>query len=271
MTQTSTTSRTVSSMLMLGILLMAGCGKKGKAKHKEPETFNEFKDRVELAFDGEHKREAKEYLEKMIEAYPEDQNIGYYRVSLADMNFNEGRAQYDNNALETAYGLYKKFYKLNPSDVRAEYASYRAILSKFYQTHRIDCDTSQLEKTRRLCAKHLVREEYKVKKYHQDVKDISYTCDRKLIDKEVYIFGSYVRSGKYKSAENRLQYIKDQFLEAHQDLMPRVMYLEAKLAMKKKETGRAEKHIAALETQFPESPFATMAQDLVSRKNLFIF
>ena len=207
----------------------------------------------------------KVHLERMIELYPDDQDIGKYKLRLADLYFEEGRKYSDNDLLQSAYQLYKNFSKLNPSDERAEYASYKSVLSTFYQSGKIDRDTTQLEKAAKKAKKHLARG-YTAKQYEQEVKDILYTCDKRLLDKEIYVFNSYLKQGKVKSAEARLKGLREGYSERCPDLEPQVKFLECKLALHKKDKEGAVSRMHDLIEQFPDSEFTTMAQNAVDKK-----
>ena len=180
---------------------------------------------------------------------------------LAESYFNTGD-------LPSAYQMYEHFKDFYPSDKKAEYAFYKSIKSKFYQTLKIDCDQSETEQTINLCKDYFKNNNYA--KYTKDIEDIEYTCHRKLIDKEVYVCNFYLKKGKFKCAKNRIAYIKENYLDKDINLNPRVLYLEAKLAQKEKNKLELSKKIEQLMEEYPESNFTRMAQGLeVSRKFIF--
>jgi outer membrane assembly lipoprotein YfiO len=252
-------------------VFLASCGK--KTKKPSEMSFQEHRVNVVTALKSREHDEAMTHLESMIARYPDHQHISQYRLALADLKLEEGKKHFDHEMLQGACDLYRKFRKMNPSDARAEYASYRAILAVFYQTNRIDQDSTKFEQAIKKCKKHLSRDEFKGKRYEADVKDILYTCERKLIDKEVYVLETYLRDQKMQSAENRLDYLKTAYAH-HADLQPRLKYLSCKIALAKKEDESAMGIVEELQEHFTDSEFTQLAQNAVNRhvnNNFFLF
>ncbi len=253
-------SRTVSLLsLTLLLLLLPQCAK--EEVKTENLTFNELKKETLSALKESQHKNAIKPLEAMVAQHSEKQEIGKYKLLLADSYFNTGD-------LPSAYQMYDHFTDFYPSDKHAEYATYQALRTKFYQTLRVDCDQTETEYAINLCKRYLKNGEYN--KYQKDVEDIQYTCERKLIDKEVYVYNFYLRKKKFKSARNRLAYLKDNFLEKDANLNPRILFLEAKLAQKEKDSPTLTDKIEKLMDDYPESHFTRMAQRLTT-KNRFVF
>ncbi len=253
-------SRVVNLFLLTFLLLLLPqCAK--EEKKTETLTFKELKKETLSALKDNNHKDAIKPLEALIAEHSEKQDIGKYKLLLADSYFNTGN-------LPSAYQMYDHFTDFYPSDKHAEYATYQALRTKFYQTLRVDCDQTETEQAINLCKKYLKKNEYN--KYQKDVEDIQYTCERKLIDKEVYVYNFYLRKRKFKSARNRLAYLKDNFLEKDNNLNPRILFLEAKLAQKEKDSPALTDKIEKLMDEYPESQFTRMAQRLTT-KNRFIF
>ena len=272
---TSTPKHTFTPYLLaLSVILLPACGKNQGEKPdlatQAQANFAEYEGKVSAAVEKSHKRATQEHLQALINEFPDDQRTAEYRLRLADLYFDEGKRHFDNDALQAAYDLYHRFYTLSPSDERAEYASYRAILSRFYQTHRIDCDTRHIENALKGAKDHLDRSEYVKKAYHKDVRDIVYTCERKLIDKELYVFKAYMRQGKVKSADARLAYVREHYLERHPELEARLVYLECKLLRAKKDEDWIPEKVAFLKQHHADSEFTVLAQNLLNKKS-FLF
>lgn len=242
--------------------LIGGCGK--QVKNPEEMSFAELKGHA-LASIGKNKDEnAIVYLERLVCEYPEHQDIFEYKFILADLYLKVGR-------LDAAYKLYKNYTKLYPSEARAEESHYKSILSKFYQTLKIskDCDDSDTHTTLKQCKAYLSNTLFH--KYRDDVRDIQYTCERRLVDKEVYVFNTYLRRKKFQSAQNRIEYLKNNFLAKMPTLEAQILYLESKLAYKKKDQGVVKQKIERLFEKYPESRFTKMAHSMVSSKKIFKF
>lgn len=246
-------------LLTFLLFLLPQCAK--KEIKTENLAFNELKKEILSALKENQHKNAIKPLETMVAQHSEKQDIGKYKLLLADSYFNTGD-------LPSAYQMYDHFTDFYPSDKHAEYATYQALRTKFYQTLRVDCDQTETEHTINLCKNYLKNSEYN--KYQKDVEDIKYTCERKLIDKEVYVYNFYLRKKKFKSARNRLAYLKDNFLEKDAKLNPRILFLEAKLAQKEKDSPTLTDKIEKLMNNYPESHFTRMAQRLTT-KNRFVF
>ncbi|MCF7799794.1 outer membrane protein assembly factor BamD [Candidatus Babeliales bacterium] len=245
--------------LIAVLFLLSSCNK--EEKKTEEMSFEELKQKT-LSFLEDKKNEpAIENLEKIIAQYPENENISEYKLMLADLYFNTG------NLLSASqmYNHYKEFY---PSDSKIEFAYYRSVLSKFYQTLKIECDQSDTEKTINLCQEYLDNTLFKA--YKNDILDIKKTCEHKLIGKEVSVFNFYLKRGDYDTAANRLKYLKNKHLENNPEIEARLLFLEAKLAQKQKNEDKLNENIEILANKFPDSSFTKMAERL-STKSTFIF
>lgn len=241
------------------LMLLPNCAKEEKAT--EDLTFNELKERTLSALKEKNYKDAIQPLETILSQHNEKKELSKYKLMLADSYFHTGN-------LPSAYQMYSNFKEFYPADKEAEYATYQAIKSDFYQTLNVDCDQTKTDKTINLCKKYIKNSNYS--KYQKDVEDIEYTCQRKLIDKEVYVYNFYLRKGKIKSAKNRLEYLKENFIDIDPSLKARIVYLEAKLAQKEKNDNELAEKIDILNEQYPDSQFTRMAQQL-NYKRKFTF
>jgi outer membrane assembly lipoprotein YfiO len=247
-------------MILSGMVIVFAFG--GCAKHEKQPTemsFNELKNKALALVEKKKGEDAIEYLERLISQYPENQDIFEYKFILADLYLKVGR-------LDAAYRLYKNYTQLYPSEVKVEEAHYKSILSKFYQTLKVNkkCDETDAQKTLEQCKDYLSNDSYK--KYRTDVRDIQFTCERRLIDKEVYVFNTYLRRKKFQSAQNRVDYLRTEFLKKHPSLEAQILYLEVQLAQKKKDDELMKKKIGSLFEKYPESRFTKMAHGIASKK-----
>jgi outer membrane protein assembly factor BamD len=246
-------------ILCLGIvLLFTNCAKQ---KKKEEMSFDELRHKAFACLEKKHRDEAAEYLEQIIAQNPDRADIAKYKLLLAEVYFKTGK-------YPSAFELYDHYNQFYPADARAEYAKYRSILAKFYQTLRTDCDQTQTEETVKLCQEYLENPTYK--NYATDVSDISKTCEYKLIDKEVYVFNFYLKQGEYEAAKGRLNHLREAFAHKNPRLEARLLYLESQLAQKQKNLALIKENIEKLSTKFPESQFTPMTQALLTKQS-FLF
>ncbi len=240
-------------------LFMLGCSKQDK-KNSDEMKFVELKKQALTHLDKGNKRDAVFFLEKMVAHHSDNQHVGLYKLMLADLYFKMSRHI-------QSYEMYQHFHELYPADQKAEYASYKAILSKYYQTLRTDCDSTATEQTLRLCKGHLQNPTYI--NYQKDVSDIENTCRKKIVDKEVYVYNFYLREGKVQSARNRLKYLREEHLPKSVSLEPRLLYLESKLAKHEKNLDLMQEKMKHLAVSYPNSQYTRMARGLSQRARRF--
>ncbi len=240
------------------IMLLTSCSKQ---KDKDHMNFAELKQEALTNIKTRKFEQATEHLEQIVAKHPDHKDIGKFKLILADSYFKTERYQ-------SAFQLYEHFNQYYPADTKAEYAKYRAVLCQFYQTLRADCDQTTTEKTIELCKEYSENAHYT--KYKKDIKALRKTCEKKLIDKEIYVYNFYLKQKKHDAAQHRLNYIKEHFLAQNKNLEPRVLYLECKLAQKKKDEKIAKDNLEKLFAKYPQSQYARMAQSLFTQDK-FIF
>ena len=242
------------SLLTIGLLLLASCAK--QPKDKDEMGFDELKKNSLVSLEKKKYDEAAKHLERIVAKYPEHENAHKHKLALADTYFKMGKYP----AAEKIYSHYSNYY---PSDPKAEYARYKSIRSQFYQTLRVDCDQTATEQTIKLC--NTYKDNANFQKYSKDVTDIQNTCEHKLINKEIYVYNFYLKQQKFDAAQNRLDYLRTNFLDKKKSIEPRVLYLECKLAQRQKKTVDLEQKLEQLFSKFPQSQYTRMAQSLVTR------
>ena len=242
------------------MVLLSACGK--QKKQQEMPSFADLKTKAMTAIESKKTEYAIAHLEQLIAQYPENKDVFEYKLMLADLYLKAGR-------LDASYKLYRNYSKMYPSDAKAEYATYKAILSKFYQTLKVSkkCDDTDAHKTMKRCKQYLETPTYR--QYRADVRDIHYTCERRLIDKEVYVFNTYLRLKQFQSAQNRIDNLRTKFSEKHPSLEAHLLYLEGRLAQKQDKKDVVQERVEKLLAEHPESQYTRMAQGLVSRKREF--
>lgn len=240
----------------LTILTLSSCAKQ---RNKEEMNFEELSSKTTAFLEKKKYDNAAEMLEEIIARFPDRDNIHHYKLLLADTYFKL-------NKHASACQMYDHYNNYYPSDEKAEYAKYQAVLSQFYQTLRTDCDQTPTEETIKLCSSYLQNKDYN--KYRKDIQDILNTCEHKLFNKEIYVFNFYLKQGKYDSARNRLNYIKNNFLTKKQSIEPQILFLECKLAQKENNRQSMQSYLEKLSLKYPESQYTRMSQTLAKRANV---
>lgn len=241
------------------LLMLSGCAKEHK---KEEMSFDELKKSAFTCAKEERHEQSIDYLEHIITQHADNEKIPQMKLLLAEEYFK-------NEDYPSAAITYEGFHEFYPSSKHAEYAKYRGLLSKFYMTLRTDCDQTDTEHALKACNEYLDTVSYA--KYRTDVERIKETCERKLIDKEIYVFNFYLKQEQLDAAEKRLSYLRKTYLPINKELEPQLMYLECMLAKKQKNTDSLEQRLANLSTKYPESKYAQMASTLSTRTTPFFF
>jgi outer membrane assembly lipoprotein YfiO len=239
--------------------LICGCSKQ---KSRNELGYEELKTQAYADLSNKNEDSASEYLLEIVSRFPDRQDISQHKLALAEVYFKLGK-------FPSAYELYNQFAQFYPSDENAEYAKYRAILSKFYQTLTPDCDQTTTMEVTGLCKEYLDKISYK--KYASDIKDIQHTCELKLIDKEVYVFNFYLDQKKYTSAQNRIKILEKEYLPKNPSLEARILYLKCQLAKKQKKNDEFNDHLEQLLVKFPNSQFTQLAQGITKKPTDIFF
>jgi outer membrane assembly lipoprotein YfiO len=248
----------VAMLVSTALLTLSGCKKSGNESPSDEKNIQELSDRAQEALESNDKTEAIIHIEKIVYNHPESSIAQSYKLKLAELYF-------DVENFESAYRSYRSFTKLYPSDARAQEASYRAILSKYRQTmsFKSECDVTTAEKTVRLCDKYLNDPTYT--DYLDDVSSIRATSMHRVIQKEIFVFNSYLTYGKTKSARKRLNYLKENYLPEYPEIAAQLDYLECKLAKAEERRDIQETCLARLNEKHPDSHYTRMARSIVNR------
>lgn len=233
-------------------VLLTGCAKQ---KSKEELSFEELKTNAVVALKNKKYQDAAEMLETMIARFSDRPDIAKYKLALAQIYDKEER-------FPSSFELYNHYSQFYPGDLRAETAKYRAVTAKFNQTLRDDCDQTITAEAIKLCDEYLAA--YSNQKHAKRVQDIKFTCQQKLVNKEIYVFNFYLKRGKYEAAGIRLKQLERDFLSKDKSLDAQLLYLKCKLAQKTKKTDTFNQSLEQLERRYPETKFTQMAQALNS-------
>lgn len=206
----------------------------------------------DAAIAGKNPEQLAAALEQLVLQHPDADSNKEWRIQLAQTYMNLG-------SLELAYRVFKDYTTLFPSDENAEEAFYQAICSKYKQTVRLrnECDTKEAEKTISLCEKYLDRPTFQL--HREDVSDIKKTCENRLVNKELYVFDTYLVQGKLASAKARLQTFKETFVLKDPSLEAQALFLECKLARLENRPEEAQQIYVQLQQKHASSPFTKMA------------
>ncbi len=185
------------------------------------------------------------HLERLIVITENTSKLKKYRLELADLYFEIGE-------FEKAGRLYTQYLDYYPGSEQREYVEYKEILCRFYMTLHVDRDQTKTKETLALTQQYLEKTDIYTS-YVQDVQQIQHASYIKLVESETDIIQFYLRRNKYKAAETRLAYIKNNYLNHIQELKPDILKLEIELANAQGHIHIAEEKRTELATRFPNN------------------
>jgi outer membrane assembly lipoprotein YfiO len=245
------------------LMLASGCGKKEEKPVDVLDLTEKKKDMKASIFTAVNKRnydQAQELLVSFIDLFPGDSEIASFKLMIADVNYERGR-------YAQAYEAYKHFQEYYPADQHAEYAMYKSAHAKFNQAHHAACDATPIEETRSLCREYCSRPDYL--QYRAQIEDLARTCDKNLLDKELYVVNSYLTQQRFASARHRLDYVAQKF-DLAENGKDHYLFYKAKLAKAENNQGELARMVDDLHEQYPHSPVTAMADRLVGNRGLLI-
>ncbi|MBP7854552.1 outer membrane protein assembly factor BamD [Candidatus Babeliales bacterium] len=137
------------------------------------------------------------------------ETLKQYKLDFADYSFQN--QDYDKSLM-----AYEDFGILYPGSIEAEYAQYKSIVCCFMLSLEFDRDQSNTQKTISLCQLFLPKA--KDETFIKETQKMYKTCRQRLFDHDIYVFETYMKLHKFKSAKQRLEYIQKEFSDiAHHE------------------------------------------------------
>lgn len=236
---------------------ISGCRKQESAQAEVVPQNEEVKkqdvDTIFTAFNARHYEHAQHAIGKFIENYPEDTHIPSFKLMVADMKYELGQ-------FEQAYEGYRHFQEYYPANEQAEYAAYKAAHAKFNLANHVNCDTAPIDATIALCRDYTSRSDYK--QFRNQMEDLQRTCQRHLLDKELYVLNTYINQSRLASARHRLDLIKQNFNLEGGGAHDKLLFYQAKLAKCENNSDELQQMVSDLTELYPRSQFTAMASRL---------
>lgn len=185
-------------------------------------SYEELCEALQRAKDAKNGDICCKYLDRMITMCDDINSKARHIIELADILYAQQR--YDDAAK-----WYTEFTHLYPGNQQIEYASYRAIVCSSKKILSCDRDQSPTEKTLELANDFLKRTDV-FTKYQKQVKTIQQECYQTLAQSDCNIAAFYLKNGSYHAAEQRLKFIRTEWLEKVPAVVPTVAHLEVELA-----------------------------------------
>ncbi|MBM3894418.1 outer membrane protein assembly factor BamD [Candidatus Dependentiae bacterium] len=245
------------SLLLLGA---SGCiekkGGKELVQNRKSMALEELEKKRLAAAEMKNYEVEASILQQMVIQHTDNQNSKTWRMEL-------GKLYSDMNEYPLAYRIYRDYTKLYPSDINTESVAFMALDAKYKQTieMRQECDSSATLKTIKLCKEYLKQPFFKT--HEGSVQDILKTCENRLVNKDIYVFNTYLAQGKLPSAKSRLDVMKEKYKDASDDVKSQCLFLEFKLAKAENNTDSARIIYDNLQSLYPESTAVKMASSQI--------
>lgn len=189
----------------LAILLLSGCSLWHKVfpPEKEPDKGPTMllSEGME-AFDNGYYQNAIDAFQQITDRYPYSREAVTAELKLADAYFSK-------ELYEEAFGAYADFEKLHPNHPEIPYVIYRMGLCHFERMKAIDRDQENTFKAREHFERLIKR--FPSSPYAQSAKLKVRECYVSLAEHELYVANFYFRTGEYRAAAGRYEYLLENY------------------------------------------------------------
>lgn len=198
---------------------------------------------------------ARQYLKRIVDAFPQSEHQPDARIALADSYFEEGGTA----SYVLAVSSYREFLTLYPQHPRSDYAQFRAAESYFEQKNSPDRDQTAthqaLEEYQRLL------DIYPDSKYVEEARSRIHDC-RQTLARSNHLVGAFYQRGRqaWRSAISRYQTILNDYPDY--DKLDEILFRLSQCLGAAGRYGEALPLLARLEKEYPASPFVAEAQKL---------
>ncbi len=200
---------------------------------------------------------SRQYLRRIIDAFPQSQHQAEARIALGDAYFDEGGVA--NYVLAAA--TYREFLTLYPQHARSDYAQYRTGECYFKQKNSPDRDSTTTDEALREYEKLL--DVYPQSSYVEQTRQRIHECRRSLARGHYLVAFFYQRARQaYRSAVGRYEIILKDYPDY--DQTDEVLYRISQCLGASGRYAEALPYIGRLEKEFPKSRFTPQAEKLRS-------
>jgi outer membrane protein assembly factor BamD len=241
-------------------LALAACAKKAPAVKYESQAEQEYVAGI-TALDDRDFADAQKILERVRTKYPYSKFGAMAELRLADLKFEHGKYVEAADAFQT-------FVKIHPSSTLADYAAYRAAMSRwadvptdfFLFPPTYERDLSQLTKAADGLSAFL--EKYPNSRYAPDAREKLAKARGTIADRDWYAFDFYRKRAKWQGAAFRLERIMKEFPNSPRE--PEALWELADCYVKLSERYKAQKALQTLIVKYPGSKKRADAEKLLA-------
>ena len=212
-------------------------------------------DAAQKAIERKEWANARQYLKRLVDAFPQSDHQPDARIGLADSYFEEGGT--GNYVL--AVSSYREFLTLYPQHPRSDYAQFRAAESYFKQKNSPDRDQTATEQALEEYQKLL--DVYPDSKYVEETRARIHDC-RQTLARAHFLVAAFYQRGRqaWRSAIGRYQTIVNNYPDY--DKLDEVLFRLSQCLGAAGRYGEALPLLARLEKEYPNSPFVAEGQKL---------
>jgi len=198
---------------------------------------------------------ARQYFRRLIDAFPQSAHQPDARIALADSYYEEGGTA--NYVL--AVSSYREFLTLYPQHPRADYAQFRAGEAYFKQKNSPDRDQTTTEQA--LEEYQRLLDVYPQSTWVEQARDRIHECRQSLARAHFMVGYFYQKTRQsWRSAIGRYETILSDYPDFEK--VDEVLYRLSECLGNAGRYAEARPHLARLQSEFPESPFADLAKKL---------
>jgi outer membrane protein assembly factor BamD len=210
---------------------------------------------AQKSIEREEWENARQYLKRIVDAFPQSEHQPGARIGLADSYFEEGGT--GNYVL--AVSAYREFLTLYPQHPQSAYAQFRAAESYFKQKNSPDRDQTATEQA--LEEYQRLLDVYPDSKYVEPTRERIREC-RQTLARSHYLVAYFYQRGRqaWRSAIGRYQTILRDYPDYEK--IDEVLFRLSQCLGAAGRYGEALPLLARLEMEYPESPFVADGQKL---------
>jgi outer membrane protein assembly factor BamD len=198
---------------------------------------------------------ARQYFRRLIDAFPQSEHQADARIGLADSYFEQGGTA--NYVL--AVSSYREFLTLYPQHPKSDYAQYRAAESYFKQKNSPDRDQTATEQA--LEEYQRLLDVYPNSTYIEPAREKIRQCRQEIARAHFMVGYFYQRTRQsWRSAIGRYEIILANYPDYEN--FDEVLYRLAECLGNAGRYAEARPHLARLQNEYPQSPFAAAAKKL---------
>ncbi|HNR12432.1 MAG TPA: outer membrane protein assembly factor BamD [Thermodesulfobacteriota bacterium] len=240
-------------LLCTAVVVWSGCSSAPKALNEPPQPAEElYREAMSLFVRGNY-IDSYAIFQKCRSRYPINEWGIKSELKVAD-------CQYFQKQYATALIQYQEFARLHPTYEYSDYVQYQIGMCSYKQLCTIDRDQSFARNGAKQFERFISL--FPGSPYVPSAMEKLEECKRRIAEHVLYIANYYYKTGAYPSALRRYQEARESHFEylARPDLL---ILQQGKTYLRLNDPDRARDEFILLVKNYPESPYAVQAQDLL--------